>query len=334
MNISKELVKKYGNVFIDGAGVIDKKREIISVSPKIDVAIGGGICSGSIVTLAGRPKCGKSLTAMCIARNAQRMGYHVFYVDIENRLKARDLEGINGLVAKDVEVIRSIKGKILNGEDHLSIIESIINDVPRSCIIADSISQLCLEVEYTSNLEDRNRSPGSLLLSKFFKRNNGPIAVNDSVLICIQHMVANLSGTHGPMFVKSGGAKLTYAADLGLACKSVKYDRGNSKEGVNQKSIGQTVEWFVECSSLAAPGNTVESYIRYGTGICEVTENISLGIDFGLIEAAGAGWLTLKYLGDEPKKIQGQEKLFNYFSGEDGKEDYKKLRVAIGKILS
>lgn len=335
-SISKELIKKYGNVFLNGNHIIERKRDIISVSPKIDLVIGGGVCSGSVFTLAGKPKCGKSQTSLSVARNAQIRGYKIFYIDIENRLKARDLVGIKDLKADEVDVVRSVRGKILTGEEYLEITENLINSHPKSVIIADSISQLCLESEHTSDLDKRDRSPGAGLMAKFIKRNAGAISVNDIILICIQHLIANLGNTngHGPQFVKSGGNKVQFQGDLGLIAKSVKYDKIGEKNDIGQKSLGQEVEWFVEFSSLSAPCSTATSYIRYGRGVCDITENIQLAIELGLIEGGGSGgWMSLAYLGEGCKKMQGQEKLFQYFDGGSGREDYNILVNKIQEIL-
>lgn len=58
----KDLIKEMGEgAFIRGDQLKEFAHDIIPVSPKINLILGGGIPGGSVVTLAGPPKCGKSL---------------------------------------------------------------------------------------------------------------------------------------------------------------------------------------------------------------------------------------------------------------------------------
>lgn len=56
------LIDKYGEgSFITGDKLKDYAHGIVSVSPKLNLILGGGIPGGSVVTLAGPPKIGKAL---------------------------------------------------------------------------------------------------------------------------------------------------------------------------------------------------------------------------------------------------------------------------------
>ena len=90
----KQILEKYGDVIVSGTNVLNNKKDakVLSVSPMLDISLGGGIKEGSWVMLSGDPKCGKTTTAMQIAANAQKEGRHVLYVDAEGRLKEMNFE--------------------------------------------------------------------------------------------------------------------------------------------------------------------------------------------------------------------------------------------------
>ena len=70
--------------------------------------------------------------------------------------------------------------------------------------------------------------------------------------------------------------------------------------------IGQIVTWMTHSTAIIAPGQKIDSYIRYGEGIDEVTEIIRLGIDTGFITKAGS-WLTCSFMEDHLKELGVKE---------------------------
>ena len=60
-DLEKGFIKKYGKgVIVPASFIEDVKREIISVGPKLDVGLGGGIPTGHWVLLSGLNKVGKA----------------------------------------------------------------------------------------------------------------------------------------------------------------------------------------------------------------------------------------------------------------------------------
>ena len=56
-----KIIKEYGNIISSGLEVLEEKKgyKVISVSPAIDIALGGGIKEGSWLTLTGDPKAAR-----------------------------------------------------------------------------------------------------------------------------------------------------------------------------------------------------------------------------------------------------------------------------------
>ena len=317
-NSMDDIIKKYGDIIANGQHFIDHPKRIISVSPALNNILGNGIHEGSFVVLAGPPKVGKSLIALHFAGNAQKVGRKVFYLNIEGRIKERDLAGIKHLDKSKLTIIRSIKGKILTAEEFLRIAKQLITDEPESVIILDSVSQLCTEKEMDSNVGDVGRNNVHISLGTFCRQIAGILPINNNIVIAITHLIANTSG-YGSPFSESGGNKIKYQVDIKLrARKSIDWSLGQDKD-----PIGIITTWETEAvAGNVTPGRKAESYLRFGLGIDVVAELVILAINTGFIEKKGAGWYILSFLEDKPK-IQGQENIISYL--QNNQESYDKL---------
>lgn len=315
MSLKDDVVKNFGtDVMMSANCLIDKPSIVIPVSPSLDMVLNGGVPEGSFVVLTGQPKCGKTTTCLDLAATAQKPEYqgdlknprNVYYLNIEGRLKKRDLEGIEGLDFERFTIIGSQEGKILSGEEYLSIGERIINEEPGSILIIDSYSALCTEAEITSDMSKMQRADGAKLLAKFCRKVANVIPVNKNIVMGITHLMGNPTG-YGAEFKEKSGQAIAYQTDIKIRAKTFKPWVLSS----DNTQIGQTVEWQVICSALGPPGGVTTSYIRYGKGIDKITEIMMLAIDIGII-AKGGAWYSFEFDG-EKQKFQGTEKLRDFF---------------------
>jgi recombination protein RecA len=226
----------------------------------------------------------------------------VYYLNIEGRLKQRDLLGIKGLDLTRFHIIGSQQGKILHAEEYLQIAERIINEIPGSIVIIDSYSALCTEAEITSDMDKMQRADGAKLLAKFCRKVSNVIPVNKNIVIGITHLMGNPTG-YGAEFKEKSGQGIAYQTDIKLRAKSSK----PWSLGADDTQIGQEVEWQVICSALGPPGGVAKSFIRYNEGIDKLTELVNLASDVGVINKGGA-WYTVK-TAKENHKFQGAEKV-------------------------
>jgi len=329
MSLKEDVIKTFGdNIILNGNAVVDRKSITIPVSPSLDIVLNGGIPEGSFVVLTGQPKCGKTTTSLDFASTAQKSQYQgtlkgpreVYYLNIEGRLKKRDLEGIKDLDLSRFHVIGSQEGKILHAEEYLQIAEKIINEIPGSILIIDSYSALCTEAEITSEMDKMQRADGAKLLAKFCRKVANVIPVNKNIVIGITHLMGNPTG-YGAEFKEKSGQAIAYQTDIKLRAKSFK----PWVLSADSNQIGQEIEWQVVCSALGPPGGNITSYIRYGQGIDKYMEAINLASDIGIIHKGGA-WYTLTALEDKPK-FQGAEKVRHYLL--DHPEAYENLVKSI-----
>jgi recombination protein RecA len=333
MSVKEDVKKNFGtDIILSGNSIVDKESVIIPVSPSLDLVLNGGIPEGSFVIFTGQPKCGKTTTSLDFAATAQKAEYQgelkkprkVYYLNIEGRLKKRDLEGIPGLDLENFDVIGSQQGKILHAEEYLQIAERIINEEPGSVIIIDSYSALCTEAEITSGMDKMQRADGAKLLAKFCRKVANVIPVNKNIVIGITHLMGN-PGYGTVEWKEKSGQAIAYQTDIKIKAKFFK--KWNLSDDSPQ--IGQEVEWEVLCSALGPPGGTIKSYIRYGQGIDKQTELLSLSVDMGLI-AKGGAWYTISTVEDKPK-FQGMEKTRQYLV--EHPEVYEDLWVKVKQTM-
>jgi len=321
------------SMFLDAATFLNRPQVIIPFSPTFDMLLGGGIPEGSFCIFSGPPKFGKTVSALSFSSNAQKPEYQgtldeprkVVYVNIEHRLKPRDLHGINGLDTSRLEIIESKAGEILSAEQYLTKSEEALNTYPGCILIIDSFSQLCSSAEQSEGMEKLFRADVPKMLSKFCRRNCSTIAINKCVVIGITHQMANPTGYGVPWSEKSGES-LKYQVDV----KIVTRKREFWKLTDDSAPIGQIVDWTCESSAIGAPGQKSQSYIRYGYGVDREMELLAIAVDTGLIKRGGA-WYTFEFVkGEQKPKFQGMENSRNALLD---KELFNVLQKEINMLL-
>jgi recombination protein RecA len=324
----KDILKEFGDVLLEASYIVDNPPPIIPVTPKIDIALGGGVPEGSLFIMTGPEKIGKTVHALQFCKNAQKAKIEgdqkrkVYYGNIEGRLKKRDLEGIRGLQfdADNLKIVGSTKGNILSGEKYLAIFDQIIHNEPHAVCVIDSFSALAAESELSGDITDIQVAAMNRYLAKFTRRFANVLPINRVTLVGITHLMANIQKFGaGKSKVEKSGSALKYAQDVKLWATH----KQPLMQGETQ--IGQKVNWVVENSAIGAPGQKVTSIIKYGHGIWNEYELAELAKDYGLVE--GKTWLTLP----NGEKVQGMSNFATYL--ENNPEYYDELRQQVFEMV-
>jgi recombination protein RecA len=310
--ILQGLHKDFGDdIFVSGESIINRKRMVIPLSPKLDIGLGGGIPEGYIAIATGPPKVGKTTTWLDFASTCQLPEYdhpkhgprHIFFHNIEMRLKERDLKGVHHLNLDTTRFtcIESSPGNFLTAEKHANIMYRLIHEVPGSVFVADSFSALCTQGRLDKDIGEQGRDRTTTILSDLLTKAQPALLMNDSILCGVTHLVANTSGM-GMGRSETGGVKLQYHSDIKIfATHSKPIMVGAKKDDPDSGTqIGQTIYWRVNWSALGPPGQKVEGQLRYGYGLDHEGEMIDIGVDLGII-AKGGSWYTF----DDGTKVQG-----------------------------
>lgn len=324
-DLYKDIEKLYGEgVIRDASSLLDEEKITVPVGPKLDLSLGGGIPEGSWCIFSGKRKIGKTTTALQMAANAQKKEYgnkKIFVLDVEGRLKKMNIEGVHGLDPKGVQVINSIPERILSGEDYLQIACNILSTERGCVLIIDSLSALCSSSELTNDINGQTRSVGPKNVAAFCRKMANVVPVQNSIVVSIQHLIANTSG-YGSPFMEDSGNKIQYQVDVWLRAVGV------SKWKKGENLIGQIVKWDIIASANGPPGDGVESSIRYGYGIDEYKEILDICTDLGIVELKGA-WYNFTIDG-KPLKAQGEEKAIELLQQGD---NFAKVSKALKEIM-
>ena len=302
--VNEQIIKKYGEIFVDPEAFILKGVVNIPTTVNLDIHLKGGIPVGTCTLIAGCTQSGKSTLSLTIAANAQKMGQKIYYIDAENRVFPSTLKSIPGLdLGSDKLVL--VKGsaeKILTAEDILNIINNLFTSEPNIMIILDSVATIAPEGALSA--EHGESSGGMMGLSKLMYsslRKLIPImAVNKSNLILISHVTANPNSYSGIGSVTGGNAP-QFLSTTYLACtysKELPEGAGKDEPRTGRESIFK----ILKCGNGAGTGKS-SFYIRYGHGYDKELDIARLAEELSLLKKAGA-WYSYKK-DDKEEKFQG-----------------------------
>ncbi len=329
-SFAPDLVSVLGDVLLDAKYIIDNPPPLIPLTPKLDLALGGGVPEGSLFIMTGPEKVGKTVTALQFCKNAQKTLLEdgsrrkIVYGNVEGRVKKRDLEGVNGLdINPDFfRLLGSTKGNILSGEKYLKAFDHMVYHIPHSVGVIDSFSALASEKELVEDLEDSQVAVMQKFIAKFTRRFANVLPINRVTLVGVTHMMANIGamGNARKTSEKSGNA-LKYAQDVKLRATH----RMPLKQG--ERQIGQHIHWIVENTATnALPGQKVVSTMKYGRGIWEEWELVDIAKDFSIIK--GSKWLTLPGVDSQ---LNGQGQAATYL--EENPNAYSDLYAQVNEMM-
>lgn len=288
------LIKKYGKIIQSGTQVLQNLEtyRTISISPALDIALGGGIREGQCVVMTGDPKTGKTTTALYFAAKAQAEGKKVYYLNTEGRLTKENFRGIKGLDIDAINIIQSTdETPIVSAETYLNILEKLIKEESDLVVIIDSASNMVPKDEIDGEIRTGVRNALPRLLSMFFKRISGDVARMKAIAIFITHNIANTGGSpYAPAKMADCGNMLQFQAGTNMVITH----RGRweiPKESGNH--VGQVANWQIKTSAAGGrPMSTAASWIRYGVGIDEGQEIAQISTEFAMVTLKGA-WYTI-----------------------------------------
>ncbi len=220
--------------------------------------IGGGIATNRITAFAGESGAGKSFLCYSCAKNAQKAGYSVIYIDTEQAIDLEDLTkfGIDNSLDK-FRLIRSNKVEDLNITltqliDELKAQKLAGYELPKLMIVLDSLGQMA------SNKEKEDLLSGSIkqdmtkakALGSMFRSINTDLGYLEIPFLVANHTYLTLDLF--PQEKLRGGNGLLYSASvIGFMSKSKLKD--GSEDDMDLGQSGITVLFKTAKNRLAKP---------------------------------------------------------------------------------
>jgi hypothetical protein len=165
----------------------------------------GGVPKNRITIFAGPPQTGKSYITLSIARNAQKEGYNIIYIDTEFAIEKSDFDmfGVDTSNKSKFMLLRSnrvenIKIFLTQLLDELKTQKEKGIDVSKTIIILDSIGQLASNKEVEDALTGKNKQDmtRAKAIKSLFRIINSDLGFLNIPLVATNHVYLCLTGDH------------------------------------------------------------------------------------------------------------------------------------------
>jgi RecA/RadA recombinase len=242
---------------------IKEKRFISTGVYIVDAAmsgrlLGGGVATNRISVFAGESGAGKSFLAYSCAKNAQKAGYSVIYIDTEQAVDLEDLPKFG--VSNDLEKFRLVRSNKV--EDINITLTQLVDELkeqklagyelPKLMIVLDSLGQMASNKEKADLLKGdiKQDMTKAKAIGSMFRSINNDLGYLDIPMIVCNHTYLTMDLF--PQAVMKGGLALLYSASvIGFMTKS-KLKTGE-EDDMDLGASGITVLFKTQKNRLAKP---------------------------------------------------------------------------------
>lgn len=248
----------------------------------IDECLGiGGIPKGRIIEIFGAESAGKSSLCLQLARECQKQGGAVAYIDSEHSMSPKYARHIG------VDVDNLVFTQPDSGEQALEIAEILIKSGGFSLIIIDSVAALTPQAELDGEMGDQNIGLLARLLSKAMRKLAGIANKNNCSIVFINQLREKVGVMFGNPEVTTGGRALKFYSSVRIEMR-----KGEPiKRGA--EVIGNKAKVKIVKNKVAVPFKSCEIDLIYGEGFDQEAEILQLAIDKDIIHKSGS-WFSYK----------------------------------------
>lgn len=318
--LRKEFGKETVSMIEDGLPT-DVKLFISTGSTLLDLVISnrknGGIPVGKITELYGFESTGKTLLAMQIAANTQKIGGFVVYIDPEHALNSDFAERIGldvnerfiHMTPSSIEKVFEALFKIFHWLDDLEKKGKF--KYPCVTIIWDSIPATPAQEDLDKENPNPTANVGvmSRVLSKNLKQLLGVSGRKNVALVFLNQLRTKIGAMPGEdPYNTVGGKSLPYYASVRVKLSSV----GKIKDKDNEV-IGITTRGEVKKTRFGPPHRKVDFEIYFTKGVDNIESLIMYGKKKGAVKNKNGGPKGTLYVvdGEEFTKVELKTKILN-----------------------
>ncbi len=266
------------------AGVIRDIEAVSTGSLGLDIALGiGGLPRGRIIEIYGPESSGKTTMALQVVAEAQKLGGTAAFVDAEHALDPGYAEKIG------VDVDNLLVSQPDTGEQALEITDMLVRSGAVDIVVVDSVAALTPKAEIEGDMGDSHMGLQARLMSQALRKLTANIQRSNTLVIFINQIRMKIGVMFGNPETTTGGNALKFYASVRLDIRRI----GAIKKG--DEIVGNETRVKIVKNKVAPPFKQTEFEILYGEGVSREGEIISLGVQEGLIDKAGA-WYS--YQGD------------------------------------
>ena len=290
----KALEKDYGKGIITNLedGEVLNIERVSCGHMKLDEALGGGVPRGRIIEVYGAESSGKSTLTLSMAREFQRLGEVVVYLDAEH---AFDKEYA---VKNGVDTAKLVFSQPDHTEQGLTIVERFIESGKVGLIIIDSIAAMPPKAELEGEAGSSHMGLQARLMSQTMRRLIAKIHNSKTTVVFINQMRKKIGVMFGSPNTTTSGEALKYYASIRIQLART----GTNKKG--DEVLATNIKAKIVKNKTASPYKEAMFDIYFDSGICRMTDLINVAIERKVLVKSGA-W----YSYNEANIAQGLEKL-------------------------
>lgn len=196
----------------------------------------GGVPDDRFTIFAGPPGTGKSYLMYNIARNAQKQGKFILFIDTEHSvnkhvLKTFGIDANKNLKLIQSNTVESLKIFLTNFFDELKKAKDEGVEIPQVAIFLDSIGQLASEKEKEDALEGKNKvdMTRAKSIKQLFRIINADMGYLGIPMIASNHTYDDINAFF-PQAVMAGGKGAEYTASTIIFLSTAKLKTGREDE--------------------------------------------------------------------------------------------------------
>lgn len=315
-NVLLMLKKQYGAESINVFTKMPRQQIDVldSGSLKLNIALGlGGYPRGRIIEIYGHESSGKTTMTLHAISSAQKKNLVCAFIDVEH--------AFNPVYAKalGIDMDKLLFSQPNTGEEATGIALTLAESGAVDVIVIDSIAALVPKAELEGTMEDQQMGLQARMMSKFCRMAVGVVEKNNVTLFLINQVRMKIGVMYGNPESTSGGMAVRFAASIRMEVKKKqKIDEGGVVAG-NEHVVN------IVKNKVAPPYRTAEFRMIFGKGIDRIGEIIDLGVQYSIIEKAGAFYSyngerlgqglanTIKLLESKPELVtELSEKIMDY----------------------
>ena len=294
-SVIKTLEKQVGKGVVSFGDIgFDEMARFPSGSLKLDMILGGGWPVGRIVEVYGPESSGKTSTALLTVSKLQSLGKVCAYIDVEQALNPKWMSLLG------VKLDELIFVQPNSGEDALDIVKELTKSGQVDFIVVDSVADLVPQAELDGDLGDASIGLQARLMSKALRSITGEANKNNCTILFINQLREKIGVMFGNPETTTGGKALKFYSSIRLDVR-----KEFIKEG--SETVGQKIKFKTVKNKTYPPYKNTEITLIFNQGFDEVRELLSIAINMGHINKAGA-WYSF---GDE-KLGNGESRAVEY----------------------
>lgn len=266
---------------LDNESSVKNVDAISTGSIALDHALGvGGFPRGRVIEVYGPEASGKTTLALHAIAETQRSGGITAFVDAEH---AFDPAYAKGLGIKNEDLLISQPDY---GEQALEIVDQLIRSSAVDMVVVDSVAALTPKAELDGEMGDTHVGLQARLMSQALRKITATVSKSKTTVIFINQLRMKIGvPSYMSPETTSGGNALKFYCSVRLDVRRI------ASLKTSENVIGNRVRVKVVKNKVAPPFREAEMDIIFGRGISKFGELIDLGVEFGLVDKAGA-WFS------------------------------------------